>query len=151
MTTYSSFAYKTLSSFGMRFQCSNDIFLWSKVFLWSFDYDFFKTLMMKSHSLTFYIDNFKKASLSEHALLILLPLHLTELKYWENPVFLNPQWRSMWSMIFNYVTEKKGLSPSWCGSVDWTPACEPKGCLFHSQAGHLPGFRARPLVGAHGR
>ena len=39
------------------------------------------------------------------------------------------------------------LSPSWCGSVDWVPACEPKGCLFNSQSGHMPGLQPRSPVG----
>ena len=39
------------------------------------------------------------------------------------------------------------LSPSWCGSVDWVPACKPKGCLFNSQSGHRPGLWARSPVG----
>ena len=35
----------------------------------------------------------------------------------------------------------------WCGSVDWVLACEPKGHWFDSQSGHMPGLRARSLVG----
>ena len=37
--------------------------------------------------------------------------------------------------------------PGWCGSVDWVPACEPKGCWFDSQSGHMPGLWARSPVG----
>ena len=37
--------------------------------------------------------------------------------------------------------------PGWCGSVDWEPACEPKGRWFNSQSGHMPGLRARSPVG----
>ena len=40
------------------------------------------------------------------------------------------------------------LGPGWCGSVDWVPACEPKGCQFDSQSGHTPGLQARSPVGA---
>ena len=39
------------------------------------------------------------------------------------------------------------LSPGWCGSVDWAPACKPKGHWLDSQAGHMPGLQARSLVG----
>ena len=27
----------------------------------------------------------------------------------------------------------RNLCTGWCGSVDWVPACEPKGCWFNSQ------------------
>ena len=37
--------------------------------------------------------------------------------------------------------------PGWCGSVDWVPACEPKGCQFNSQSGHMPRLQARSPVG----
>ena len=38
--------------------------------------------------------------------------------------------------------------PGWCGSVDWTPAWEPKGCWFDSQSGHMSGLQARyPVQG----
>ena len=33
------------------------------------------------------------------------------------------------------------FSRSWCGSVDGTPACEPKGRWFDSQSGHMPGLQ----------
>ena len=39
------------------------------------------------------------------------------------------------------------LSPGWYGSVDWKPACEPKGHWFNSQSGHKPNLQARSLVG----
>ena len=38
-------------------------------------------------------------------------------------------------------------SPGWCGSVDWTLACEPKGRQFNSQSGHMPGLWARSSFG----
>ena len=38
------------------------------------------------------------------------------------------------------------IIPNWCGSVDWVPACEPKGCWFDSQSGHMPELQARSLV-----
>ena len=38
-------------------------------------------------------------------------------------------------------------SPGWCGSVDWAPDCEPKGCWFDSQSGHRPGLWAWSPVG----
>ena len=37
--------------------------------------------------------------------------------------------------------------PGWCGSVDWVPACKPKGRWFDSQSGHMPGLWARSPVG----
>ena len=41
--------------------------------------------------------------------------------------------------------EAKGgrYSPGWCGSVDWAPDCEPNGCHFDFQSGHMSGLRAR--------
>ena len=39
------------------------------------------------------------------------------------------------------------LGPGWCVSVDWVPACEPKGHWFDSQLGCIPGLWARSLVG----
>ena len=38
-------------------------------------------------------------------------------------------------------------SPAWCVSVDWVLAYEPKGCLFNSQSGHVPGLQPRSPVG----
>ena len=38
-------------------------------------------------------------------------------------------------------------SPGWYGSVDWVPVCEPNGCQFNSQSGHMPGLWARSPVG----
>ena len=37
--------------------------------------------------------------------------------------------------------------PSWCGSVDSVPACEPEGRRFDSQSGHMPGLWAGSPVG----
>ena len=43
---------------------------------------------------------------------------------------------------------KKNLAgPGWCGSVDWVPACEPKGCQFDFQSGHMPRLWAMSPVG----
>ena len=42
---------------------------------------------------------------------------------------------------------KQGLSSGWCGSVEWVPACKPKGHWFDSQSGHMPRLWARSLVG----
>ena len=44
-------------------------------------------------------------------------------------------------------TSTKFCSPGWGGSVDWVPACKPKGHRFDSQSGHIPGLWARSLVG----
>ena len=38
------------------------------------------------------------------------------------------------------------ISPGWCGSVDWAPACEAKGHQFDSQSGHMSGLQARSLT-----
>ena len=45
------------------------------------------------------------------------------------------------------VNVKPEISPSWCTSVDWAPACEPKGRRFDSQSGHMRGLWARSPVG----
>ena len=37
--------------------------------------------------------------------------------------------------------------PGWCGSVNWVPACEPGGCWFGSQSGHMPGLWPGSPVG----
>ena len=43
--------------------------------------------------------------------------------------------------------KKRQFGSGWCGSVDWVQACEPKGCWFDSQSGHMPGLLARSPVG----
>ena len=55
-----------------------------------------------------------------------------------------------WDMIIPKIIHcvKFKFSPGWCGSVDWAPACEPKGRQFDSQSGHMPGLLARsPVAG----
>ena len=42
---------------------------------------------------------------------------------------------------------KRRYCPDWYGSVDWAPACKPKGHRFDSQSGYIPGLRARFPVG----
>ena len=49
--------------------------------------------------------------------------------------------------FFLFKYQECMLGPSWCGSVDWASACEPKGCWFDSQSGHMPVLRARSPVG----
>ena len=34
-----------------------------------------------------------------------------------------------YKIIFNYISN---INPGWNGSVNWVPACEPKGCWFNS-------------------
>ena len=46
-----------------------------------------------------------------------------------------------------YIRIFSSLDPGWCGSVDWVPACEPKGHRFDSQSGHMPGLQARSPIG----
>ena len=41
--------------------------------------------------------------------------------------------------------------PGWCGSMDWAPACKPKGHWFNSMSGHMPGLRARSPAGSRDR
>ena len=45
------------------------------------------------------------------------------------------------------------FSSGLCGSVDWVLDCEPKGCWFDSQSGHMPGLQPRsgPQLGVHKR
>ena len=38
----------------------------------------------------------------------------------------------------NNIKEKKFFCPGWHGSVDWAPACKPKGCQFDSWCGPGP-------------
>ena len=42
---------------------------------------------------------------------------------------------------------KLSLSPDWCNSVGWAPACELRGHWFDSQSGHRPCLRARSPAG----
>ena len=62
-------------------------------------------------------------------------------------------WRSLQEFIqHNHMIKKYVNSPGWCGSVDWVPGCEPKGCWFDSWSGHMPGLLARPVPsGGHVR
>ena len=41
----------------------------------------------------------------------------------------------------------KQISPGWCGSVDWVPACEPGGHQFCSQSRHIPELQTRSPLG----
>ena len=52
------------------------------------------------------------------------------------------------SSLSAFIPLSKNNSPGWCGSVDWVPACEPKGHQFDSQSGHMPGLQARSPVGS---
>ena len=49
----------------------------------------------------------------------------------------------------NKYDTKEYIHTGWCGSVDWAPACKPKGCQFNSQSGHMPGLWTRSPVGGH--
>ena len=55
-------------------------------------------------------------------------------------------------MLFNskqvYFLKSPLNSPSYCGSVDGVPACEPKGHRLDSQSGHMSGYRPGPQLGA---
>ena len=44
--------------------------------------------------------------------------------------------------------KKNAISSGWYSSVDWAWACEPNGCWFGSQSGHMPGLQARSPVGS---
>ena len=50
-------------------------------------------------------------------------------------------------ILLNTVKKNFPPSPGWCGSVDWVPVCEPKGCQFDSQSGHMLGLQARSTGG----
>ena len=43
--------------------------------------------------------------------------------------------------------KNNNFGPGSCGSVDWVPACELKGCRFDSWSGHMPELRVRSLSG----
>ena len=58
-------------------------------------------------------------------------------------VILNTQER--WGITSQQL--RAVFNPGWCGSMDWVPACEPKGCQFDSQSGHMPGLQARSPAG----
>ena len=57
-----------------------------------------------------------------------------------------PTWSRLAS-ISEGTFQDRLFSPGWCGSVDWAPACKPKGYWFDSQSGHMPGLQARSPVG----
>ena len=54
----------------------------------------------------------------------------------------------LYNHSYSNFIDNKSLRPGWCGSVDWVPACEPKGCWFDSQSGHMPGLGPGPQLGA---
>ena len=70
-------------------------------------------------------------------------------KIWQFQLNIINRFLLKFSQVSHHVGSKiKWLCPSWCGSVDWVPACELKGRQFNSQSGHLPGLQARsPVVG----
>ena len=47
----------------------------------------------------------------------------------------------------NFILLKIKRGPGGCSSVDWVPACKPKGHQFDSQSGHMPGLLARSPAG----
>ena len=49
-------------------------------------------------------------------------------------------------LTLNLFFKNHFRSTGWCGSADWVLACEPKGCPFDSQSGHMPGLWARSPV-----
>ena len=49
--------------------------------------------------------------------------------------------------ILQKMFQKSELYPSWCGSVDWALACEPKGHGFGSKC--IPALRAGSQLGVH--
>ena len=50
---------------------------------------------------------------------------------------------SLPSSLFKNKYIKSFFSPGWYGSVDWAMAWQPKGHLFNSPSGHMPGLWAR--------
>ena len=63
---------------------------------------------------------------------------------WKLSINLNNQLSA--KIFWKTCVIKNQLCPGWCGSVDWVPAWEPKGCQFNSQSGHMPCMQARSLV-----
>ena len=59
--------------------------------------------------------------------------------------FVNKEIRVHGSLVFVFYLEN--FSPGWCGSVDWAPACEPKGRRFNSWVGHMSMLWASPQLG----
>ena len=71
--------------------------------------------------------------------------------HWQSPdPDTNIPSRLVKQVILFYCKTRKH-SPGWCDSVDWVLACEPKGCWFESQSGHMPELRATSLVWGHVR
>ena len=71
--------------------------------------------------------------------------------YWKYLKFCSSTLIISLTQINSYKNSKKKKKKSlgWCGSVDWTWACKPKGCWCDSQSGHMPGLQARsPVEGA---
>ena len=67
--------------------------------------------------------------------------NVTLVNWWIN---MRGKWLFMvlfFHLLCRFEIFQNGLG--WCGSVDWVPACEPKGCWFNSQSGHMPGFWAK--------
>ena len=65
-------------------------------------------------------------------------------------VWLKPYGYRWWLKVSgctSTMSEVLFLGPGWCGSGDWVLACEPKGCRFDSQSGHIPALWARSPVG----
>ena len=58
-----------------------------------------------------------------------------------------PRAQSRWVQVIN-IQQLHSPPTSWCGSVDWAPACEPKVCWFNSHSGHMPGLQARSPSGS---
>ena len=51
------------------------------------------------------------------------------------------------SLAIREMQIKITMSPGWGGSVDWVLVCEPNGCRFDSQSGHMIEFWTRSLLG----
>ena len=60
---------------------------------------------------------------------------------------MDTQKMGKWPTKIKVPEKKRKISPGWCGSVDWAPTCEPKGCWFDSQSGYMPGLWARSPIG----
>ena len=73
-----------------------------------------------------------------------------------NNIFWPTQYQNLLYNILDFILFsliKKDLlikisSSGWYGSVDWAPACKPKGHQFNFQSAHMPGLQARfPVQG----
>ena len=67
--------------------------------------------------------------------------HIPDRQCWE--LIASPGQYLFWFLPHFFEIIRRQGCLGWCVSVDWALACEPKGCWFNSQSGHMPGLWAR--------